>query len=164
MQVPRIIKSTSKKLVGLSLEMSYANNLTGKLWGQFMPRRNEILIPVSQDKFSLQIFQDDFDWHSANEHTVFIKWAAMEVSNHDQVPDGMKMLNLSGGTYAVFIHRGFSSQFPATLEFILKEWLPSSGYEPDYSRPQYEVLGEKYINNHPDSEEEVWFPIKHTEI
>ena len=34
-----------------------------------------------------------------------------------------------------------------------------SEYEFD-NRPQFEILGEKYKNNAPDSEEEIWIPIK----
>lgn len=160
MQTPKIVESAPKTLVGFSIEMSYTKNLTGQLWGKFMPRRKEIVNPVSDDKFSLQIFGEDFDWYSADADTQFVKWAAMEVSDEGQVPDGMKPLKLIGGMYAVFLHKGLASEFPATLQYILRSWMPTSGYDPDYSRPQYELLGEKYINNHPDSEEEIWFPIK----
>ena len=161
MQTPRIVESSPKTLVGFCMEMSLAtNHLTGKLWGQFMPRRNEITNLVSEDKFSLQVQQDGFDWYNLDVNARFTKWAAMEVKGRENIPEGMQTLDVSGGRYAVFIHKGLPTQFPITLESILEEWLPSSGYEPDYSRPQYELLGKKYINNHPDSEEEIWFPIK----
>ncbi|WP_422358771.1 GyrI-like domain-containing protein [Reichenbachiella sp.] len=164
MQTPRIVESSAKILVGMSMEMTYmTNSLTGKLWGTFMPRRNEIVGAVSSDKYSLQKFETGFDWRLADENTCFVKWAAMEVKSKDEVPRGMEVLDLEGGLYAVFIHKGLSSEFPQTLQYILGEWMPTSGYEPDGSRPQYELLGEKYMNNHPDSEEEVWFPIKKQE-
>lgn len=159
MQEPIIVESAPKTLVGFSVEMSYANNQTGRLWGQFMPRRKEIQNLVSQDKFSLQMFSEDFNWYTANENTKFVKWATMEVSETNDLPEGMKALDLKGGLYAVFTHRGPASDFPTTLEYILNKWLPSSEYEPDYSRPQYELLGDKYKNNDPSSEEEIWFPI-----
>lgn len=41
----------------------------------------------------------------------------------------------------------------------LKTWLPASDYNLD-NRPHFEVLGEKYKNNDPTSEEEIWIPIK----
>lgn len=164
MQAPRIVESLPKTLVGMSMDMTYAtNSLTGKLWGTFMPRRQEVMGAVSSDKYSLQKFKEGFDWSSSSADTAFVKWAAMEVDNTEKVPEGMKVLDLEGGLYAVFIHKGLSSQFPRTLQYVLGEWMPSSEYEPDSSRPQYELLGEKYINNHPDSEEEVWFPIKKRE-
>ncbi|MEP2026403.1 MAG: GyrI-like domain-containing protein [Reichenbachiella sp.] len=161
MQKPRIVESLPKILVGLHLEMTYATSaLTGKLWSQFMPRRMEVTNAVSQDKYSLQVFKNGFDWNSTDAHTQFVKWAGMEVNDKNSIPDGMQSFDLEGGLYAVFIHQGLPNAFPKTLHYILNEWIPSSGYEPDASRPQYEVLGEKYMNNHPDSEEEVWFPIK----
>ncbi|MEO9966602.1 MAG: GyrI-like domain-containing protein [Reichenbachiella sp.] len=159
MQEPQIVDLMPKKLIGFSKEMSYASNLTGMLWGQFMPRRREIQYLVSEDKFSLQVFNQGFDWYSADEHTSFTKWATMEVSKVEGVPDGMKQFDLVGGKYAVFTHKGLASDFPITLQYILQEWLPNSEYDPDYSRPQYEVLGDKYINQDPNSEEEIWFPI-----
>ncbi|SMD31722.1 AraC family transcriptional regulator [Reichenbachiella faecimaris] len=161
MQAPRIVESLPKTLVGLSMEMTFATqSSTGKLWSQFMPRRMEIANAVSQDKFSLQVFNKDFDWHTLEANMQFVKWATMEVSDKNSIPEGMQALDLVGGRYAVFVHRGLPSYFPTTLQYILNEWMPTSGYEPDNSRPQYELLGDKYINNHPDSEEEVWFPIK----
>jgi len=42
---------------------------------------------------------------------------------------------------------------------IYTVWLPASDYVLD-NRPHFEVLGDKYKNNDPSSEEEVWIPIK----
>jgi AraC family transcriptional regulator len=43
--------------------------------------------------------------------------------------------------------------------YIFNTWLPKSGYQLD-RRPHFEILGEKYKNNNPDSEEEIWIPIQ----
>ncbi|MDP5096829.1 MAG: GyrI-like domain-containing protein [Flavobacterium sp.] len=37
--------------------------------------------------------------------------------------------------------------------------MPNSEYQLD-NRPHFEILGAKYKNNAPDSEEEIWIPIK----
>jgi AraC family transcriptional regulator len=42
--------------------------------------------------------------------------------------------------------------------YIFGSWLPGSSYLLD-DRPHFEILGEKYKNNDPDSEEEIWIPI-----
>jgi AraC family transcriptional regulator len=42
---------------------------------------------------------------------------------------------------------------------MLTEWLPNSAYALD-DRPHFEALGEQYKNNDPNSEEEIWIPIK----
>ena len=45
------------------------------------------------------------------------------------------------------------------FQYIFSEWIPQSDYSVD-DRPHFEVLGAKYKNNDPDSEEEIWIPIK----
>lgn len=47
----------------------------------------------------------------------------------------------------------------AVFRNIFGVWLPASGYTLD-RRPHFEVLGEKYKNADPNSEEEIWIPIK----
>jgi len=44
----------------------------------------------------------------------------------------------------------------------LREWLPNSGYELD-NRPDFEILGAKYINCNTVSEEDICTPIKKSE-
>lgn len=155
MMTPRIETSNEKKLVGLSLPMSYAANTTGLLWQKFMPRRKEITNNVSGDLISLQIYPPGFDF---GPQTQFEKWAAVEVTDFDHVPDQMKTFVLPGGTYAVFDYKG-SSNDTRIFQYIFMEWLPKSGFTLD-NRPHYEVLGAKYKNASPDSEEEIWIPVR----
>lgn len=42
---------------------------------------------------------------------------------------------------------------------IFSDWLPKSDYELD-ERPHFEILDEKYKNDDPNSEEEIWIPIR----
>jgi AraC family transcriptional regulator len=155
---PQIVSLAEKKMVGKCLKMSIAINKTAELWRSFMPRRKEISNQLSTDLFSLQIYPDDH-FKNFDPHREFEKWALAEVADFNHVPAGMATFTLPGGLYAVFIHRGDSSQFTATLQFILGTWLPQSGFLLD-NRPHFEVLGERYRNNDPSSEEEVWIPIK----
>lgn len=89
---------------------------------------------------------------------VFVKWAAVEVSQVDSIPEGMQRFDLPGGLYAVFDYKGSSSD-PRIFQYIFGTWLPDSEYALD-DRPHFEVLGNKYKNNDPASEEEIWIPIK----
>ena len=61
--------------------------------------------------------------------------------------------------YAVFVHKGAAGSGPEIFRYIFGKWLPESGYLPD-KRPHFEILGEKYKNEDPDSEEEIWIPVK----
>ena len=65
--------------------------------------------------------------------------------------------------YAVFQYKGDQSNAPAFFNAIYSEWLPTSYYELDW-RPQFEILGEKYKTNDPNSEEEIWIPVKQRNI
>lgn len=153
---PRIENLTEKKLVGKRLKMSFADNKTFQLWQSFMPRRNEITNNVTNDKFSMKVYDEPLRLGDFNQE--FEKWAAVEVSDFDNVPDGMETFVLNGGLYAVFDYKGSSTDFQI-FTYIFTEWLPNSEYLLD-ERPHFEILGEKYKNNDPNSEEEIWIPIK----
>jgi AraC family transcriptional regulator len=71
----------------------------------------------------------------------------------------METFTLTSGLYAVFQYKGTANEAAGTFQYILGTWLPNSEYTLD-SRPHFEILGEKYKNNDPDSEEEIWIPIK----
>lgn len=155
---PQIKTLPPKKLIGQRVTMTFATNKTFELWRQFMPRRKEITNTVSSDLFSIQVFVDSFSFKNFNPNASFQKWAAIEVSGFDSIPDEMETYNLPGGLYAVFNYKGLSSD-PQIFQYIYGVWIPDSDYELD-NRPHFEVLGEKYKNNDPTSEEEIWIPIK----
>lgn len=154
---PRIEILQEKKLIGKHLMMSFADNKTGELWRSFMPHRKEILNTVDTNLYSLQLYAPDF-FQQFNPHASFEKWAAVEVSDFDTIPEGMEAFVLTGGLYAVFVHKG-SSTDNITFQYIFSTWLPDSDYILD-DRPHFELLGAKYKNADPDSEEEIWVPVK----
>jgi AraC family transcriptional regulator len=158
---PRIETLTEKKLIGNRLNMTFANNQTFRLWQSFMPRRKEITNNLTADLISIQIYPPLFDFTFSNLNIEFEKWAAVEVTNFDSVPDEMETFILERGLYAVFGYKG-SSNDPQIFQYIFGTWLPNSIYTID-NRPHFEILGEKYKNNDPTSEEEIWIPIKQKE-
>jgi len=156
---PRIELLAEKKLVGKRLNMTLSNDRTFELWHSFMPHRKEIKNSISTDLFCLQIYDKNLDFKDFNPQTEFEKWAAIEVTNFSDIPDNMETYTLKGGLYAVFIHKGAPSSFPKTFQFIFNEWLPKSEYELD-NREHFDLMGEKYKNDDPESEEEIWVPIR----
>ena len=70
----------------------------------------------------------------------------------------MEALILPSGLYAVFHYKGSSSD-NSIYQYIFGTWIPNSDYDLD-DRPHFEVLGDRYKNNDPNSEEEIWIPIK----
>lgn len=155
-----IIKTLSeKKLVGKRLRMSLAQNKTAELWRSFMPLRREIKNTISSDLFSMQVYDPSYDFENFNLQASFDKWAAVEVTDFNSIPNGMETYTLPGGLYAVFLYKGTASEGEKIFRYIFGTWLSASTYTLD-SRPHFEVLGEKYKNDSPDSEEEIWIPIR----
>jgi AraC family transcriptional regulator len=157
MQV-RIEILSEKKLIGKRITTSFANNRTAELWRSFMPQRKEIKNNIGSELYSLQIYPALF-FNNFNPNTTFEKLATVEVTDYETVPHEMETFILPSGLYAVFIYKGAASAAAPTFQYILGTWLPNSEYVLD-TRPHFEILGEKYKNEDPDSEEELWIPIK----
>jgi len=151
-----------KMLVGKAVRMSLAKNKTVEVWQDFMRNRSSIEDVIGTDLYSIQIYDEIHYFRNFSPLNTFTKWAAIEVGSIQNISNGFEMLTLDSGGYAVFLHKGSANEFPKTLQYILREWLPQSQYQLD-DRPHFELLGEKYKNNAPDSEEQVWIPIKKKE-
>ena len=152
----KIITFPTTKFIGKNLSFTYADYRVFELWSNFMPRRKEIQNTIGSEVYNIQINPDNFDFQP---NTPFTKWAAVTVSILDFIPDRMEALEIQEGLYAVFNYKGDQSNVAAFFNSIYTEWLPSSDYELG-NHPQFEILGEKYKNNDPNSEEEIWIPIK----
>ena len=157
--IPAIKIITEKKFIGKRLKMSLSHNLTKELWQSFMPVKKTIKQIVSAHLYCIQVYEQDYDFTKFNPESFFDKWAAVEVAAFEGVPDQLETLTLTGGLYAVFIHKGAAATGHLTFQYIYETWLPQSAYELD-QRPHFEIMGEKYSNDDPASEEEVWIPVK----
>ena len=154
---PRIEKLNEKKLVGKQLTMSLADNKTGELWKSFVHGHRKITNNLTNDLISMQVYTPTYftDFKPTNE---FKKYATVEVPDFDNKPNDMETFTLTGGLYAVFDYKG-SSTDNSIFQYIFGTWLPGSDFDLD-DRPHFEVLGDKYKNNDPTSEEEIWIPIR----
>ena len=155
---PRIETLTEKKLVGKRIVMSFAENKTKELWQSFMPRRKEIGNIIGSELYSVETYEPQF-FNSFNPNKEFNKWALIEVTDFNNVPEEMETLIFPSGLYAVFLHQGPASEGAHTYNDIFTSWLPNSDYELDH-RPHFAVMGEKYKRDDATSEEEIWIPVK----
>jgi len=153
---PKIISIKPKKLIGISKEMSLNEDKTFELWKSFMPIRNKVENRVSSDLISLQVY--DSTPSVVNMEAIFTKWAVVEVDSFDALPNDMKTLEIDGGLYAIFHYKGLNTDKKIFIDIYL-DWLPESIYALD-NRPHFQVLGPKYKNNDPNSEEDIYIPIK----
>jgi AraC family transcriptional regulator len=158
MTIQPVIKTIAeRKLVGVRLTMSLEKNRTRELWQSFMPRRKELQNLVGTDMYSMQVY-DPLYFEAFNPRKAFEKWAAVEVKDFSKVPGGMETCTLQEGSYAIFHYKGASTD-PAIYQYIFGAWLPNSTYCLD-NRPHFEILGDKYKNADPDSEEQIYIPVK----
>lgn len=146
------------KLVGIGERMSLGADATASLWRALMPRRGEIRNRVSSDYVSMRIYTETALARMFRPDTVFEKWAAVEVADHDAVPDGMRGYEIEGGTYAVFVHEGPASRFPETMRTIFGTWLPTSGYRLD-DREHFERVPEGWDPFDDRARESIYVPI-----
>ena len=121
-----------------------------------MPKKKNIENTLDELLYSVQVYDKGVEVSPVTE---FAQWAGVEVNTIENIPDGMEVYNLKGGLYATFIHKGTAADFPKTMNYIHTVWLPKSEYEVD-DREHFEVLGSAYDRLSPDSEEEVWVPIR----
>ena len=156
---PKIIKIPAKKLIGVHITTHREENKIPILWRQFMPRRKDLSNTISNDLYSIQIYESLPDFSQYNPLLEFEYWAAIEVTKDALLPEDMEELELNGGLYAVFLYKGSADQGSHMFQYIYGTWLPESIYELDH-RPHFEILGAKYKHGDPESEEDIWIPIR----
>jgi len=153
----RFETTKERYFIGMSIEMSLADNKTGELFRTFMPRKKEILNTKSQSVFDLIIYPNSY-FKVFNPATCYKKHAMVEVPNFENVPDGMETLILPKGKYAVFSINGYEPN-PAVFQYIYSEWVPNnSDYQLD-DRPHFDILTEKIQQQAEDAVQEIWVPV-----
>jgi AraC family transcriptional regulator len=155
----RIETIKEKKIICKRLRMSFSNYRPYELWHSFMPERKKIRNSVSDDLYSIAVYDSSFDFKTFSPEMEFDKRAGLEVKDLNTVPAGMELFTIPAGKYAVFTHFGTAADAPRTFKYIFGTWLPQSDYQVDL-RPHFELLGEKYRRDDPESEEEIWIPVK----
>ncbi len=157
---PKIIELEKKKLIGISVKTSLAQNNIPQLWNTFMPRIEEITNNIDSGCYEIHPFDSEFKMENFTESMEFEKWAAVEVDNLENIPDGLKATTIEGGKYAVFEHKGLMSNIQFSFDYAYGTWLPNSGFELD-KRADFEVYGKQYYGpENPESITELWIPIK----
>lgn len=157
--IPRIENFKETKIIGRKLGMSFANDRTRELWQNFSPRKKEIGNAVNYNLYSIEIYPNSTFFENFDVSMAYKKWAGIEVSDFDSLPDEMETFIIPKGLYAVFNYKGKPSDAQQTFQYIYGVWLPNSEYKMD-DRPYFALMGEKYKGEDPESEEEFWIPIK----
>ncbi len=147
---PEIVSQHKKLLVGMKTQFygldSEKNNMADKLpllWGEFLPRLNEIGCAVSGVAYGvIQQTSEDAD--------LLEYCAASEVTGTGVVPDGMVLIEIPASDYAVFTHKGDVRNIDNTVNYIYSSWLLRSGRWHSYG-PDMEIYGAGFIAESADS-------------
>tara|TARA_B100000497_G_scaffold128039_1_gene172747 strand:+ start:6334 stop:6807 length:474 start_codon:yes stop_codon:yes gene_type:complete len=154
MNEPKIIEFEGSLLSGISKSMDLQTFAPAEVWSQFMPRISRVNNRLNDDLISLRSFEG-IPLFGPNASPVFVYWGGVETEVKN---DGFEHIHIPSGTYAVFHFKGLSSD-STIWRYIYGEWLPNSSWELD-DKPHFERLGPAYKNNHPDSEEEIYIPLR----
>ena len=153
---PRIEETSEKFFVGMSKEMSMTDNQTFLLFSTFMPRRKEISNSKSQDVYDLITYPKGY-FLTFDPTAYFKKHVLIEVSDLENIPEGMESFILPKGKYAVFTFKGYVPN-QANFEYIFSTWLPNSDFQLD-DRPHFDILSEKIQQKSNDAYQEIWIPV-----
>lgn len=152
---PQVIQNSEMNVVGISIVMKqHETHKIRAIWQQFSPRKNEITNLLNNTSIAMQIFSVN---ENGEPEDSFNMWACVEVSELSEIPNGMEGFTIPKGEYLKVLHKGMNAG--DTYQKIMSDWLPNSGYVID-DRPHFQVMGEKYKNGSPDSEEDFFLPIK----
>ncbi len=152
-----IIEQPETIIIGMQANMSLTADNTSALFRGFMPRKREISDGTNQPLFLIKVYPPNY-FTAFNPNTIFTKWLGIKNSSIENIPEGFDIIIIPAGKYAVFHYKGLNTDH-SIFNYIFQDWLPQSGYQLD-ERPHFDLLDERYKNNDPESEEELWIPIK----
>lgn len=131
-----IVTLPATDLIGLAHKGDY--NTIGQAFEKLTPwaGRNGLLGPQTR---MIGIYYDDPDVVA---RTALRSHAAITAPKGTPVEPPFEPVTLAGGSYARAVHKGPYADLHAFYQRIFREWLPTSGREPD-DRPCFE----DYLNN-----------------
>lgn len=157
---PRIVKRDAVKLIGMMYYGDNKNWEIPKIWEEFMPLTQKIPngLPV-QEAYGVCFYTESF-----SKSGLFYYMAAVPVSSLDEIPMELVGKTLPATEYAVFTHKGpivgSSNTVKDTYAYVYGTWLPKSPYTNPYAY-DLEFYDERYKGNaDPDSEIDVYIPIR----
>jgi len=148
---PRIVSWPAFRVVGLKYRGKNEKNEIPQLWQSIGPRVGEIKnIADDHVAYGISANMDE----STGE---FDYIAGSEVSTAKEIPEGMFCFEVPDAKYAVF-----STTLPKigeTFHNAYHTWLPESGYQAT-GGPELEVYDERFDPQDPDSEFDLYIPVK----
>lgn len=155
---PQVVMLEPIRIGGYSTQTSYLGNTIPQLWGRFMPQRKQIQLPADDNLYSVAVYPEDF-FEGMQPGKLFERRAAVCMNEATVLLPDMEEWIIPGGLYAVFRHVGAHTDM-STIDYIFREWLPQNGFYALDARPHFEILGAKYKQGDPASEEDIYIPVR----
>jgi len=149
---------STKILVGNRMTVTMATDNPVLLWQPFKMKLKEIRNAQPDRFYSVQTFEGE-DFSTFDVNTEFTKWAAVEVLELGNIPEGMEVIRIPKGLYATVVHYSTAAEFRKTTDFIYRQRLPESKYELD-NRPHVTMMPHDYKPDDPNAAELVCVPVK----
>jgi AraC family transcriptional regulator len=147
---PRIVTQPAFEVVGLEIETSPKSPEIPALWGRFAARMSEIADAIDPQIGYGVIARFD------RERSRLSYLAGVAVKSAAHPPQGMVMVGIPGGEYAVF--ESSLTVIGATFDHIFGVWLPQAPYRLG-SGPYYERYGETFDPEDPTSLVTIHIPV-----
>lgn len=149
---PKFVMRDEFKVIGMEYIGKGENGELPQLWTNFIPRMAEIK-NITSPNIAYGVCG------SLNEDGSFSYVAGMEVSELNNIPEGMVGLTIPAAKYAVFTQKGSLESLHSIYDYIYKTWLPNSGIELAES-PMFELYDERFDNFSEKSEIDIYVAIK----
>jgi AraC family transcriptional regulator len=140
---PKIVTRKEMILVGMESDDSYIHGL----WMKYEEKEKDIKHKVEGTAY---------EWHRWDLHKCIV---ATEVTEVEAIPEGMSVMRLPAGQYAVFTHRLANGGYGG-LNSVMSDWLATGPYE-DIDGVFIQVFDQRFKGgNQPDSEIDFLIPVK----
>lgn len=148
---PRIVERAAFTVVGMMVRGKAESNEIPQMWEALNPRVREIQDRTGDDvAYGISTNMDE-------QTGEFDYIGGFEVGRVHEIPEGMIRFEVPGGNYAVF--RTTLPRIGDTFMHAYRTWAPQSGYELT-GGPDFELYGEEFDPRNPDSEFDVYIPIR----
>jgi AraC family transcriptional regulator len=161
---PKFTVIQEKKVIGLgtkfiSILSPEKNNhvVIPRLWDQYLHRAHEIKHRVG--RADLGVCNALLDKAKRSHPDECFYMACTEVSEFENVPEGMLTKVIPGGRYAVFTHKGKLEKLEHTMNYIFGSWLSRSG-ESLRDAPDLEIYDQRFVYGSDTSELDIYIPVK----
>ncbi|MDR2977540.1 MAG: AraC family transcriptional regulator [Streptococcaceae bacterium] len=158
---PKIVELPEIKVAGLRGETTLRDLKLRELWDKANASYRQIPHRVSNARaFGICEACLNNTLYTMNDDVVFSEVAGIEVQSFEGLSEPFVKKVIPGGRYAVFTHRGSLRMLPQTFDYIWGTWFLTSKEEID-DREDLEMYDERFLGyDHPDSEVDLYIPVK----